>query len=73
MICSLDLGSYGHSFGHSFRRNPKIGTVVLAHRIACVANRRLETQDSLQVSRAAAQVTNQVLGLGSLLEAQMLL
>lgn len=41
------------------RRNPKVATGVLAHKIACVTNRRLENQDSLQVSGATDRVTNQ--------------
>lgn len=54
------------------RRNLKIGTLVLAHKIACVTNRTREP-GFFQVSRASAQVTNQLLPVGSLLKAKMLL
>lgn len=54
------------------RRNLKIGTLVLAHKIACVTNRTQEP-GLFQVSRASGQVTNQLLPVGSLLEAKMLL
>lgn len=54
------------------RRNLKIGILVLAHKIACVTN-RIQEPGFFQVSRASGQVTNQLLPVGSLLEAKMLL